>query len=80
MFKECNPNVPVKLKLQQRNLNTNFLKIQMPGGLPGVGGMLKFRFDRYIILRGLALPSVFHAEKFENLWRPDCHIATPVTN
>ena len=27
------------------NLNTNFPKIQMPGGLPGGGGMLKFRFD-----------------------------------
>ena len=29
------------------NLNNNFLKSQMPGGLPG-GGMLKLRFDRYI--------------------------------
>ena len=26
------------------NLNKNFPKIQMPGGLPG-GGMLKLRFD-----------------------------------
>ena len=33
------------------NLNNNFQKSQMPGGLPGGGGgMLKFRFDRYIII------------------------------
>ena len=31
------------------NLNNNFQKSQMPGGLPRVGGMLKLRFDRYII-------------------------------
>ena len=31
------------------NLNNNFQKSQMPGGLPGGGGMLKLRFDRYII-------------------------------
>ena len=30
------------------NLNNYFQKSQMPGGLPG-GGMLKLRFDRYII-------------------------------
>ena len=29
------------------NLNNNFQKSQMPGGLPG-GDMLKLRFDRYI--------------------------------
>ena len=29
------------------NLNKNFPKIQMPGGLPG-GGMLKLRIDWYI--------------------------------
>ena len=29
------------------NLNRNFQKSQIPGGLPG-GGMLKLRFDRYI--------------------------------
>ena len=29
------------------NLNNNFQKRQMPGGLPG-GAMLKLRFDRYI--------------------------------
>ena len=29
------------------NLNNNFRKSQMPGGLPG-GGMLKLQFDRYI--------------------------------
>ena len=31
------------------NLNNNFQKSQMPGGLPG-GGMLKLRFDQYITL------------------------------
>ena len=31
------------------NLNNNFQKSQMPGGLPG-GGMLKPRFDRYIMI------------------------------
>ena len=30
------------------NLNKNFQKSQMPGGLPGGGGILKLRFDRYI--------------------------------
>ena len=35
------------------NLNNNFQKSQMPGGLPG-GGMLKLRFDRYIIESCLA--------------------------
>ena len=32
------------------NLNKNFPKIQMPGGLPGglPGGMFKLRFDWYI--------------------------------
>ena len=31
------------------NLNNNFQKSQMPGGLPGGGGgMLKLRFDPYI--------------------------------
>ena len=29
-------------------LNDNFQRSQMPGGLPG-GGMLKLRFDRYIM-------------------------------
>ena len=32
------------------NLNNNFQKSQMPGGLPGGEGMLKLRFDRYITL------------------------------
>ena len=31
------------------NLNNNFRKSQMPGGLPGGGGVLKRRFDRYIM-------------------------------
>ena len=33
------------------NLNSNFPKSQMSGGLPG-GGMLKVRLDRYIIEGG----------------------------
>ena len=35
------------------NLNNNFQKSQMPGGLPRGGGggwILKLRFDRYIIV------------------------------
>ena len=32
------------------NLNKNFPKIQMPGGLPGGGGMSKLRFDWYITI------------------------------
>ena len=39
------------------NLNTNFPKIQMPGGLPGGGGMLKLRFDWYIRKRKRMLES-----------------------
>ena len=34
------------------NLNNNFQKSQIPGGLPG--GMLKLRFDRYISERKFA--------------------------
>ena len=30
------------------NLSNNFQKSHMPGGLPGGGGMLKLRLDRYI--------------------------------
>ena len=37
------------------NLNTNFLKIQMPGGgLPGAR-ILKLRFDRYISINSHSL-------------------------
>ena len=32
------------------NLNKNFKKSQIPGGLPG-GSMLKLRFDRYITVQ-----------------------------
>ena len=31
------------------NLNDNFQKSQMPGGVARGGGKLKLRFDRYII-------------------------------
>ena len=33
------------------NLNKSFPKIQMPGGLPRGGGMLKLRFDWYITVK-----------------------------
>ena len=36
------------------DLNNNFQKSQMPGGLPG-GSMLKLRFDRYITVKTRAL-------------------------
>ena len=39
------------------NLNKNFQKSQMPGGLAGGGGMLKLRFDRYIVFY-MILPSI----------------------
>ena len=39
------------LALGGGNLNKNFPKIQMPGGFPGEGGMLKLRFDWYITPR-----------------------------
>ena len=45
------------------NLNNNFQKSQMPGGLPG-GGMLKLRFDRYIILLSFSLPYYFLSYPF----------------
>ena len=32
-------------------MNQDFPKIQMPGGLPRGGGMLKLRFDWYITLK-----------------------------
>ena len=38
------------------NLNSNFQKTQMPGGLPG-GGELKLRFDRYITCMYVIMPS-----------------------
>ena len=36
------------------NLNNNFPKSQMSGGLPG-GGMLKLRFDRYITVLAIEI-------------------------
>ena len=39
------------------NLNNNFQKSPMPGGLLGGGGMLKLRFDRYIICMYVISPS-----------------------
>ena len=36
------------LALGGGNLNKNFPKIQMPGGCPGGGNLLKLRFDWYI--------------------------------
>ena len=55
-----------------RNLNKNFPKIQMPGGLNGGGGVLKLRFDWYI-------SKSFHPATCKNIpavvmvIRPDCH-------
>ena len=43
------------------NLNKDFPKIQMPGGLPG-GGMLKLRFDWYIRLENSEL--IFSEQMF----------------
>ena len=40
------------------NLNDNFQKSEMPGGLPR-GGMLKLRFDRYITFMTLPLNYIF---------------------
>ena len=43
------------------NLNNNFQKNHMPGGLPGGGGvMLKLRFDRYITWMGLTVGGHFN--------------------
>ena len=43
------------------NLNKNFPKIEMPGGLPGGGGkMLKLRFDWYI-------KSTFTSERYRRI-------------
>ena len=61
------------------NLNNNFQKSQMPGGLPG--GMLKLRFDRYINAHkssssAAVTPSVdrlinpsFSSGKFQSRWK-----------
>ena len=45
------------------NLNNNFQKSQMPGGLPG-GGMLKLRFDQYISVGTL----LFLTQTFVGAW------------
>ena len=47
------------------NLNNNFQKSQMPGGLPG-GGMWKLRFDRYII-RPLFSQRCFEYERTQSM-------------
>ena len=51
------------------NLNNNFQKSQMPGGLPGGGGggMLKLRFDQYITTSKICsdpLDKLFKINKF----------------
>ena len=43
------------------DLNNNFQKSQMPGGLPG--GMLKLRFDRYITSNYKASPIDFETQR-----------------
>ena len=53
------------------NLNKNFLKIQMPGVCPG-GGMLRLRFDWYIITSHITLHLIcinFQVVFFENNYR-----------
>ena len=45
------------------NLNNNFQKSQMPGGLPG-GGMLKLRFDRYINVKSHAIKKPLFAHSY----------------
>ena len=51
--------------LGRGNLNKNFPKIQMPGGLPGGGGgMLKLRFDWYITT--VLVPSAGRSHKAKN--------------
>ena len=47
------------------NLNNNFQKSQMPGGLPG--GMLKLRFDRYIIVKRFVIITELNLETAEFL-------------
>ena len=44
----CNGAFEQLFDLGRRNLNKNFPKIQMPGGLPPGGGMFKLWFDWYI--------------------------------
>ena len=46
------------------NLSKKFPKIQMPGGLPGGGGMFKLRFDWYINLCTMfhSVCCLFHAK------------------
>ena len=48
------------------NLNNNFQKSQMPGGLPRGGrgrGMLKLQFDRYITTKSVALMKSFDKDE-----------------
>ena len=47
------------------NLNNNFQKSQMPGGLPG--GMLKLRLDRYIIVKRFVIITELNLETAEFL-------------
>ena len=47
------------------NLNSNFQKSQMPGGLRG--GMLKLRLDRYIIVKRFVIITELNLETAEFL-------------
>ena len=53
------------LALGGGNLNKIFPKIQMPGGLPGGGGMLKLQFDWYIkecsLIQEVAFMDLLHS-------------------
>ena len=52
------------------NLNNNFQKSQMPGGLPG-GWMLKLRFDRYI--RGASSSKFVPTTRFQSAIRAQAY-------
>ena len=56
------------------NLNNNFQKSQMPGGLPG-GGMLKLRFDRYITLFIFKIIVKIRTQRASKVLRPS-HFAS----
>ena len=58
------------------DLNKNFPKIQMPGDLPGVGGggMLKLRFDWYIIRIKMSVEVYMYAH--QSAWKKFTYIVT----
>ena len=62
------------------NLNNNFQKSQMPGGLPG-GGMLKLRFDRYINrITSRPFRDKNNNNKYDSFFRLDFNVYVTVDN